>query len=207
METQTPTPTYDQRSPALPAGRSATTISGPQDSKIAVLRSILRSIQSQTASALALIEEGAPAGDEVRRLMSSAHAAPPEVGGRVVEGVFDGQHMTGSDGKQYHVPPNYASKSKLVEGDMLKLTITPQGSFIFKQIGPTERNRVVGELAQDAETKQWMVVAGGKHWNILTASVTFFHGDAGDESVILVPQSGPSRWAAVENIIKKTPIV
>ena len=36
--------------------------------------------------------------------------------GRVVEGVFDGQNMVGSDGKIYSVPPNYASKSKLVEG-------------------------------------------------------------------------------------------
>ena len=90
---------------------------------------------------------------------------------------------------------------------MLKLTITPQGSFIFKQIGPIERTRIVGELAQDSETKQHSVIAGEKSWNILTASVTFFHGEPGDEAVILVPQTGPSRWAAVENIIKKTPII
>ncbi|OGL72597.1 hypothetical protein A3D72_02065 [Candidatus Uhrbacteria bacterium RIFCSPHIGHO2_02_FULL_57_19] len=190
METQTPTQNTQ-----------------PPESKIAVLRSILRSIQSQTASALTLLEEGGPVGDEARRLIGAAHAAPTDVGGRVIEGVFDGQHMTGSDGKQYHVPPNYASKSKLVEGDMLKLTITPQGSFIFKQIGPIERTRIVGELAQDSETKQHSVIAGEKSWNILTASVTFFHGEPGDEAVILVPQTGPSRWAAVENIIKKTPII
>jgi hypothetical protein len=43
--------------------------------------------------------------------------------GKVVEGVFDGQNMVGSDGKTYPVPANYASKSKLVQGDILKLTI------------------------------------------------------------------------------------
>ena len=54
--------------------------------------------------------------------------------GIIVEGVFNGQIMIGPDGKQYSVPANYASKSKLVEGDILKLTIDKDGSFIFKQI-------------------------------------------------------------------------
>jgi hypothetical protein len=43
--------------------------------------------------------------------------------GKVIEGVFDGQNMMGSDSKTYPVPANYASKSKLVQGDILKLTI------------------------------------------------------------------------------------
>ena len=55
-----------------------------------------------------------------------------EVSGKVVEGVFDGQKMAGPDGKEYPVPANYASKSKLVEGDILKLTIADDGSFIYK---------------------------------------------------------------------------
>ena len=59
--------------------------------------------------------------------------------GTVVQGSFDGQIMQGSDGKQYPVPANYASKSKLIEGDILKLTITSDGSFIYKQIGPADR--------------------------------------------------------------------
>ena len=71
--------------------------------------------------------------------------------GKIVEGTFDGQIMIGTDGKQYPVPANYASKSKLVEGDVLKLTITPDGSFIYKQIGPTERKRVIGTVNQDGE--------------------------------------------------------
>ena len=49
----------------------------------------------------------------------------------VVEGVFDGERMMGTDGIKYNVPPNYASKSKLLEGDILKLVIQEDGSFIF----------------------------------------------------------------------------
>ena len=124
----------------------------------------------------------------------------PAQEGKILEGVFDGQHMIGSDGKQYLVPPNYASKSKLVEGDILKLTIAPNGAFLFKQI---ERKRVMGVLVNDENTGDWKVVADSKKYHVLTASVTFFRGSPGDDAVVLVPKAAPSKWAAVENIIKR----
>ena len=71
-----------------------------------------------------------------------------EVAGKVIEGVFDGQNMLGPDGKTYPVPANYASKSKLVQGDILKLTIADDGGFIYKQIGPVPRKQVIGTLLQ-----------------------------------------------------------
>ncbi len=122
--------------------------------------------------------------------------------GKIVEGVFDGQNMAGPDGKMYSVPANYASKSKLVEGDRLKLTITGDGSFIYKQIGPAERQRLIGILAKDESTNDYRVMAGDRTYRVLLASVTYFKGDSGDEVVILVPKDAISRWAAVENIIK-----
>ena len=67
-------------------------------------------------------------------------------GGKIVEGSFDGQVMMGVDGRQYPVPANYASKSKLVEGDMLKLVITDDGNFIYKQIGPFKRKNLKGPI-------------------------------------------------------------
>lgn len=121
--------------------------------------------------------------------------------GKIIEGVFDGQNMIGSDGKTYIVPPNYASKSKLVEGDIMKLTIQPNGSFLYKQIGPIERQRVMGVLTKDEITTDWKVIAEGKKYNILTASVTYFKGQNGDDCVVLIPKNAPSKWAAVENII------
>ncbi|KKR27933.1 MAG: 50S ribosomal protein L7/L12 [candidate division CPR2 bacterium GW2011_GWD2_39_7] len=66
--------------------------------------------------------------------------------GKIIEGVFDGEHMIGPDDKKYPVPANYASKSKLIQGDVLKLTVNADGSFVFKQIGPIERRKVVGTL-------------------------------------------------------------
>lgn len=122
--------------------------------------------------------------------------------GLIVEGVFNGQIMIGPDGKQYSVPANYASKSKLVEGDILKLKIEPNGSFIFKQISPVERNRLVGHLIKDKATNGFVILAGDRIYKVLMASVTYFKGNEGDEAVILVPKDSESNWAAVENIIK-----
>lgn len=126
------------------------------------------------------------------------------VDGKVIEGVFDGQNMVGPDGKMYSVPANYASKSKLVEGDRLKLTITNDGSFIYKQIGPIERQRLIGTLTKDETSNEYRVIAGDRTYRVLLASVTYFKGEAGDEVVILVPKDKPGRWGAIENIIKPT---
>lgn len=120
---------------------------------------------------------------------------------RVIEGVFDGEGMIGPDGKQYSVPANYASKSKLVEGDILKLSITNNGTFIYKQIAPIERARKVGILEQNVNGN-FTVNAESKKWKVLTASVTYYKGDIGDEVIVLVPKSGESKWGAVDNIVK-----
>lgn len=123
--------------------------------------------------------------------------------GRIVEGEFDGQNMIGPDEKRYSVPANYASKSKLVCGDRLKLTITPDGKFLYKQIGPIERERIKGVLIEDEKTNRLCVLAEGKLYHILTASLTFFRAEIGDEIIILIPKDRECSWAAVENVIKE----
>lgn len=124
-----------------------------------------------------------------------------DTGERVIEGVFNGEKMVGPDGQEYAIPPNYASKSKLVEGDIMKLTITRTGQFIYKQIGPIERTRLLGELISDPTTGQWSVLANGRTYKILTASATFYKGKAGDHVIFLVPKESQSSWGAVENIM------
>ncbi len=120
---------------------------------------------------------------------------------KVVEGVFDGQNMVDGSGQTYPIPANYASKSKLVEGDGMKLTITEEGKFIYKQIAPIERRTVVGVLIQ--EDGQYKVLAEGKALRILLASITFYRAEVGDQVTILVPKTGEAKWGAVEAIIPK----
>lgn len=120
-----------------------------------------------------------------------------DVGGKIVEGVFDGQVMIGPDGKSYPVPANYASKSKLVEGDILKLTIADDGGFIYKQIGPIARKQIIGTLVQHDGV--YYVEANGHEYRILLASVTYFRLNIGDQVTIIIPEDNPdATWAAVE---------
>jgi hypothetical protein len=120
----------------------------------------------------------------------------------VIEGVFDGENMIASNEKKYPVPANYASKSKLIPGDILKLTILPDGGFLFKQIGPTERKKIVGELEEISDGK-FMVNSEGKQYRVLLASVTYFKAESGDKLTIIVPEKENSEWAAVENLFEK----
>jgi len=124
-------------------------------------------------------------------------------GGKVIEGVFDGQQMIGPDGKKYSIPANYVSKSKLMEGDILKLRITDDGGFVYKQIGPVNRDRKVGRLIKDEEDN-FAVMVDNRMFKVILAAVTYFHGDEGDEAVILVPKDTESEWAAIENVIRKS---
>lgn len=122
--------------------------------------------------------------------------------GVIIEGTFDGQIMLGTDGKQYPVPANYASKSKLVEGDMLKLTITPDGSFIYKQIGPIDRRHAIGIVSQD-ENGNYHIVVDGEPFRVLLASITYFRAEPGDEVAVMMPRDLTASWVAIENILQK----
>jgi hypothetical protein len=138
-----------------------------------------------------------------QRFSSRASEVAPSAqsGGRVIEGIFDGQNMVDGEGQTYPVPANYASKSKLVEGDGMKLTITDEGKFIYKQISPVERRTVVGSLIQ--EDGQYKVLAEGKAFRVLLASVTFYRAEVGDQVTIILPEKGGANWGAVEAVIPK----
>jgi hypothetical protein len=173
--------------------------------KIDLLRKLLLS-QKQSIDKMIDLLSGVMSENEARisigQMSEKQDDESGDENGQIIEGVFDGESMIGPDGKQYSIPANYASKSKLVEGDILKLTITANGTFVYKQIGPIERGRVIGILEQ-AANGNFTVRSEDKSWRVLTASVTYFKGQNGDEVVILVPKVGESKWAAVENIVKQ----
>ncbi len=146
------------------------------------------------------LQESSENGGSLRE--SANEEIEPMAGERVIEGVFDGQNMQGNDGEEYPVPPNYASKSKLVEGDIMKLTIGADGSFTYKQIGPVERRRIVGHLVVD-EHGNFGVETPEKTYRILLASVTFYKAEVNDEVTVLLPVNGEAEWGAVEHVVHR----
>lgn len=169
------------------------------DSNIDIVRHLLESAEAQIRSAKQLLDGGETKQKRLKK---------PDLGqkiselnilseGKIIEGIFDGEMMAGSDKKKYPVPANYASKSKFVAGDVLKLTIEDDGSFVYKQIKPIDRKRLVGSLLY--EDGQYKVLAGGKAYKVLLASVTYFKLKPGNSVTVAIPANEDSEWAAIES--------
>ncbi len=173
--------------------------------KIDELKDILSNIEFELNKAKIIFNELGvdinPSSHDFSHIAKSIGSEKMDGDNKVVEGVFDGGQMIGPDGKKYSIPANYCSKSKLVEGDILKLIIKKDGSFVYKQIGPVERKRIKGILMKDPVTGEFKVKTQDRFYKVLKASVTYFHGNDNDEAIVLVPQDGESIWASVENII------
>jgi hypothetical protein len=164
---------------------------------------MLKQIRESLNHVINLLELGdmREAHTHILELVSSKKALEHGTGMRVIEGMFDGECMVGSDGVRYEVPVNYSSKSRLVEGDLLKLLIGADGGYTYKQIRPVDRQRVIGKLLFDSSTNEPVALCDEKRYKVLSASVSYFKGMPGDEIVLIVPRDGVSSWAAVENIV------
>lgn len=172
-------------------------------SNLALIAQMIDAAEKNIKSARQLLREmtgGDHGTADENRFTDKAQVLSTYEGGKIIEGVFDGQNMIGPDGKQYPVPANYASKSKLVEGDVLKLTIAEDGSFIYKQIGPIDRIKLVAHLTKD-EKGDFRAIAEGKAYKVLLASITYFKAEPGNNITIIVPKDHEATWAAVENVI------
>ena len=164
------------------------------EKQIKRLRSLIQEAEVNLSAAKELLNSVLGDGDVISAPRDTVVSDPD---GKIIEGVFDGQIMIGPDGKNYPVPANYASKSKLVEGDLMKLTITPEGKFLYKQIGPVERQTVIGTLTHHDD--KYFVEVGGREYEILYASVTYFHLREGSQVSAIIPAKDKNAsWAAVE---------
>jgi hypothetical protein len=167
-------------------------------SKLDLAKQLLEQVSANLAAAKQLLSE-ATGENFMTDYQGKTASLSVSQDGKIIEGVFDGENMIDKDGKKYPVPANYASKSKLVQGDVLKLTIGVDGSFIYKQIGPVERKKLIGTLVYEDEN--YKVIAGGKSYKVLLASVTYYKLKEGDQLTIMVPKEGRSEWAAVESAV------
>jgi hypothetical protein len=163
------------------------------DKQLKTLKKLLEAAETNLAGAKELLAS-LVGDDETEALRASAPAT-----GKVIEGKFDGQNMVGPDAKLYPVPANYASKSKLVQGDGLKLTIGEDGAFLYKQILPIERRKLIGTL--NLKDGQYYVEAQGRDYRVLFASVTYYKAQPGDQVTIVIPEDETADWAAIEAVL------
>ena len=139
--------------------------------------------------------------EEVSEIELKTKTTPPKDesnGLTVVYGVFNGKAMETETGKTYIVPANYASKSKLIEGDSLKLTILSNGSMLYKQIEIADRELMQGSLILDMD--KYKVLCNDRLINVPYASITFFRVKVGDLVTVIVPKDESKSWGAIESV-------
>ena len=128
-----------------------------------------------------------------------------EIQGNVIvdtEGVFDGMNIVTESGEEYCIPSNYTSKSKLIEGDILRVIISDKGQVMCKQIELAEREGILAE-AFEMEDGEVVLLHSGKAYRITVASRTFWNIKNGDKVLAKVPKDGKGKWAAVEMVIQR----
>ncbi len=163
--------------------------------RIKAIASKLQSGRSSSKSANdGVIQQAASA------IISAPEEEDPNV--KVVEGIFDGYFMIGSDGKKYPVPMNYSSKSKLIQWDQLKLRIMTDGSLRYKVTKPAERKFVKAVIVKHEDGRFQAMDDAKKLYNLNQAAVTFFAGEVGNETSIIIPLDDKADYAAIEAIVK-----
>ena len=50
---------------------------------------------------------------------------------------------------------------------------------------------------------QYKVLVGGRGYNVLLASVTYFKAKVGDQVTVIIPEGKDAEWGAIENVIPK----
>ena len=176
-----------------------------QNESLVTLLHMLNKLENDVVKAKALVQklfgENWSAYDTVPAAVAASTVE--EDGVQVVEWKFDGTFMIGNDTKMYPVPMNYASKTKLIPGDMLKLRIMEDGKLIYKVIGPAARKFLKAKLTKTEEGKFIALSEDNKTFSLNQAAVSFFKWNVGNEITIILNAGDDTGFAAIEAVISK----
>jgi hypothetical protein len=170
--------------------------------KIAAVRDLIENAQKSITTARKILSTmGDEETHEGPELDMSGLQSYKSGTSKIVEGVFTGENMLGSDGNMYPVPQNYASKSHLVQGSKLKATIAADGKITYKIIEEIIYDTQVGLITMNRD--KYQVVSEGKTYNVLTASITFLKANIGDSVSLRLPKGKEATYATLEAVIPK----
>lgn len=118
------------------------------------------------------------------------------------EGTFDGQYLVAPDGRKTEVPGNYAAKSRLVCGDVLKV-FNDNGKQVFKQIDKVERKKIEGILTK--KEGKWYILADTGSYKVLDVAAEFNQAQLNDKVCAFIPLNNlNSSFAALDKVYKDT---
>jgi len=99
-------------------------------------------------------------------------------------GKYDGKDLITEAGEKYEVPANYAAKSKLVYGDILKL-IEEDGKKLFKQIERVRKERVEGILTK--KDGAWFLLTDRGSYKVSESAAQFQSAQLNSQATAYLP--------------------
>ena len=115
-----------------------------------------------------------------------------------IVGKYDGIKMLGEDGKEYEISANYAAKSKLVYGDVLKL-IEEDGKKLFKQIERVNRERVEGILTK--KEGEWYLLTDRGSYRVSDAAAEYQKAELNSQASAFLPADNlGAPFATLDNV-------
>ena len=171
------------------------------EQKIKALRDLIHSAQNSIHSAKKILNSLLWEEDADMDLDTSGLMSYNSWDDHIVEWVFTGESMLGSDGNMYPVPQNYASKSLLVQWSKLKALINPNGKIVYKIIGEIPFESRIGIITKNGE--KYQITTDSKAYSVLLAAITFHHCSVGDTVSIRIPEWKDATYAVIETVIPK----
>jgi hypothetical protein len=101
-----------------------------------------------------------------------------------ITGTFDGYYLVTETGEKLEVPANYAAKSRLVFGDILKV-VEEDGKQLFKQITKVPRKKL--EAVANKKEGKWYALAEAGSYKISDIAADFNALQVNDKITILIP--------------------
>lgn len=115
-----------------------------------------------------------------------------------IVGSYNGSQMVAEDGTAYDVPSNYAAKTKLVFGDVLKL-IDEDGKKLFKQIDRVDRTKVEGILTK--KEGEWYLLTDRGSYKVSDTAAEFQGAQLNSEATAFIPKNNlEAPFAAIDQV-------
>ncbi len=172
------------------------------ENKIKALRDLIWAAQSSLNGAKKILSEFFPEGDNDLSLDTVWLSSYLSWDDKIIEWVFIGDSMLGSDGSLYPVPQNYASKSLLVQWSKLKATINPSGKITYKIIQEIPYESKIWIITKNGE--KYQINTDTKSYNVLLAAITFHKCEVWDTVSIRVPEWKDATYAVIEAVVPKS---
>ena len=158
-------------------------------------------VKKQIENLAKRIDEAESSLNAAKRILNRLNEDYLKIDYTQIEGIvgkYNGMCMEGEDGKEYDVSPNYAAKSKLVFGDVLKL-IEEDGKKLFKQIERVKRERVEGILTK--KEGEWYLLTDRGSYRVSDAAAEFQKAELNSQAPAFLPAENlGAPFATLDNV-------